>query len=78
MSYPGIKVCINGLCHMTKMAAMPIYGKKTLKNLFSGTAGPIPIKLGVKHRGLWPIKVCINHDLGLTLTYFIARPTLVT
>ena len=28
----GTKVCINGLGHMTKMAAMPIYGK-TLKNL---------------------------------------------
>ena len=23
----GMKVCINGLGHMTKMAAMPIYGK---------------------------------------------------
>ena len=23
----GTKVCINGPCHMTKMAAMPIYGK---------------------------------------------------
>ena len=28
----GTKVCSNGLGHMTKMAAMPIYGK-TLKNL---------------------------------------------
>ena len=28
----GTKVCINGPGHMTKMAAMPIYGK-TLKNL---------------------------------------------
>ena len=28
----GKKVCSNGLGHMTKMAAMPIYGK-TLKNL---------------------------------------------
>ena len=26
------KVCSNGPCHMTKMAAMPIYGKN-LKNL---------------------------------------------
>ena len=24
----GTKVCINGLGHMTKMATMPIYGKK--------------------------------------------------
>ena len=28
----GTKVCINGPGHMTKMAAMPIYGKN-LKNL---------------------------------------------
>ena len=28
----GTKICSNGLDHMTKMAAMPIYGK-TLKNL---------------------------------------------
>ena len=28
----GTKVCINGPGHMTKMAAMPIYGK-TLNNL---------------------------------------------
>ena len=29
----GTKVCINGPGHMTKMAAMPIYGKKSLNNL---------------------------------------------
>ena len=27
----GTKVCINGLGHMTKMAAMPIYGKNLKK-----------------------------------------------
>ena len=27
----GTKVCINGPGHMTKMAAMPIYGKKLKK-----------------------------------------------
>ena len=26
----GMKVSTNGLCHMSKMAAMPIYGKKLL------------------------------------------------
>ena len=25
----GMKVCSNGLCHMTSIAAMPIYDKKT-------------------------------------------------
>ena len=29
----GTKVCSNGPGHMTKMAAMPIYGKKNFKNL---------------------------------------------
>ena len=29
----GKKVCSNGPGHMTKLAAMPIYGKKTLKYL---------------------------------------------
>ena len=28
----GTKVCINGLGHMTKMAAMPIYGKNLKKS----------------------------------------------
>ena len=27
-----MKVSTNGLCHMTKMATMPIYGKKNFKN----------------------------------------------
>ena len=31
--------------HMTKMAAMPIYGKKTLKIFFPATTGPILMKL---------------------------------
>ena len=33
----GTKVCINGLDHMTKMAAMPIYGKNLKK-----TSSPEP------------------------------------
>ena len=36
------------------------------------------MKLGMKHQEFWPIIVCINHDLGLTLAYFMARSTLVT
>ena len=42
----GTKVCINGPGRMTKMAAMPIYGKN-LKKIFSGTGGPISTKLGM-------------------------------
>ena len=36
----GTKVCSNGPGHMTKMAAMPIYGKN-LKKIFSGTKKPM-------------------------------------
>ena len=69
-------VYITGQGHMTTMAAVPIYGKSHT-NLLLGTAGPISTKLGVKHRGFWPRIVYINHDLGLTLTYFTARSVLV-
>ena len=69
----GTKVYINGPGHMTKMAAMPIYGKKPLKIFFSRTRSPMILKLGMKHRGLKPYKVYINDDPGLTLTYFTSR-----
>ena len=45
----GTSVYINNPGHMTKMAAMPIYGKNPSKIFFSGTTGPISIKLGMKH-----------------------------
>ena len=31
------------------------------------------LKLGMKHLGMELYKVCINHDPGMTLTYFTAR-----
>ena len=65
---------IKNLGHMTKMAAMPIYGKYHSK-IFSGTGGPISTKLGMKHRGLEYYNVFINYDLWMTLTYFTARST---
>ena len=46
----GTNVYINNPGHMTKMAAMPIYGKNPSKIFFSGTIGPISTKLGMKHR----------------------------
>ena len=67
---------MNGPGRMTKMAAMPVYGKNH-KKIFSGTGGPISTKLGMKHCGLWPIIVYINHDLWLTLTYLTASLVLV-
>ena len=42
----GSKVCINDHGRMTKMAAMPIYGKKPSK-IFSKTGRPISSKLGM-------------------------------
>ena len=52
---------------MTKMAAMPIYGKNPLKIFFSGTKGPMTMGLGMQHLGLRPNKVCSNDDLDLFL-----------
>ena len=46
----GTKVCSGGLGHMTKMAAMPINGKNTLK-IFSGTKGRMTLGLGMQHSG---------------------------
>ena len=40
---------INNLGHMTKMAAMPINGKKPSNIFFSETNRLISMKLGVKH-----------------------------
>ena len=69
-----MKVYINGQGHMTKMAALAINSKKPLK-IFSRTRRPMILKLGMKHQGEELYKVYINHDLGMTMTYFMARPT---
>ena len=42
----GTKVCSNGIGHMTKMDAMPIYGKNPLK-IFSRTRRPMTSGLGM-------------------------------
>ena len=68
---------INNPGHMTKMAAMPIYGKNPSKIFFSRTSGQISTKLGMKHRCLKHYDVYINHDPVMTLTYFTARSTWV-
>ena len=67
---------IKNLVHMTKMAAMPIYGKNPSKTL-SETGGPISKKLGMKHQWLEYYNVYINHDPVATLTYFTTRSTWV-
>ena len=35
------------------------------------------LKLGLKHQAIEHYKVCINHDPGMTLSYFITRSTKV-
>ena len=60
---------INNLGHMTKMAAMAIYGKNPSKIFFSDRL--ISRKLGMKHRWLKYPNVYINHDPVMTWTKFI-------
>ena len=48
----GTKVYINGAGHLTKMAAMPIYGKNLKKIFFSRTRSPMILKLGMQDLGL--------------------------
>ena len=43
----GMKICWYDAGHMTKMAAMPIYGKNPSIIFFSWTRGPISMKLGM-------------------------------
>ena len=43
----GTKVCIIGPGHMTRMAAMPIYGKNLKKKIFFSTTAPIALKLSM-------------------------------
>ena len=63
---------------MTKVPAMPIYGKNTLKIFFPGTTGQILMKLCLKHQRPKPFIICANYDPGLTLTYFLARSNFAT
>ena len=67
--FGGTYVYTSGPGHMTKMAAMSIYGKKTLK--ISGTKRLVTLKLSIQHRGLRPNKVCTNDDPGLTQICFL-------
>ena len=72
----GTKVCINGPGHMTKMAAVPIYGKN-LKNLLQNRRADFHETWYVA-LGTPAYIVCINDDPGVTLTYFTARSNLET
>ena len=62
----GTKVYINGPGHMTKMAAMPIYGKNLLK---SSSPEPPQKSYDLETWYVASYKGYINDDPGMTLTY---------
>ena len=64
---------LNNLGHMTKMAAMPIYGKNPSEIFLARTGGPISTKLCMEHQLLKYYNVYINHDPVMTLSFFMAR-----
>ena len=65
--------------HMTKMAAMPLYGLNTLTIFFPGTTGLILMKLCMKHQRPKPFIFWFKlYDPWLTLTYFMARSNFAT
>ena len=71
MGLGGAKVCSNGPGHMTKMAAMPIYGKNLKK--ISRTKKLMTSKVGMQHRVLKYYQVCSNDDPELTLNLFYGK-----
>ena len=73
----GTKVWSNGLYHMTKLAAMPIYDKNLKKIIFSGTKRPMTMKIGMQHWVLEYYQVRSNDVPGMTLTCFMPRSNLV-
>ena len=60
------------------MAAMPMYGINSKKNLVSRTSGSISMKLGMKHQRFKLIIFCSNDNPMLIWTYFTARSNFVT
>ena len=67
----GTIVCINDQGHMTKMAAISLYGK-TLYKASSPEPEVYDMNLGMQHWALKLYKAGIIDDLQLTLTYFTA------
>ena len=65
----GTKLCSNGPGHMTKMAAMPIYGKN-MKNSSS-------LEPKADDFESFCAALCTQYNPGFTLTSFMARSNLV-
>ena len=57
---------------------LPIYGINPLKILFTGTRGPILMKLVMKHGRLKLNIFCSNNNPELTLNYFMAWSNFAT
>ena len=70
----GKKVDINDQGHMTKMASMAM-NRKTFKNLLLQNQKASDFETCVKHQAMELYKFYINHDHGMTLTFFTARST---
>ena len=68
----GTKVCSSGPGHMTKVAAMPIYGK----NMKNSSCRLMTLKICMQHWVLEYYQIYSNNDAGLK-TYFTARSNLV-
>ena len=66
----GTEVCSNGPGHMTKMAAMTIYGKNLKQIFISGYKRPMTFKLGMRHWLLKYFQVCSNDGPGLTFLFY--------
>ena len=71
------KIFTNCFGHLTKMADIPIYGKKLLKIFFSRTRRLMTLGLGMLHFGCVAYQVCSNDDPRLTLTYLTSRSKLL-
>ena len=65
--------------YLTKMAVMPIYGKKNFKKLLSRNHWvDFDETLCMKHQRPKPFIFCSYYDPWLTLTYFMARSNFAT
>ena len=61
---------------MTKMAAMPVYGKN-VENNFLWNKKADDVERWYAALGTRVLQICSNDDCGMMLTYFMARSNLV-
>ena len=75
--YGGTKSWSNSLGHITKMAAMRIYGKHLKKSSSLETKRLMTMKVGMQHWVLEYYKIFSNDNPGMKFTYFMAMSNLV-